>query len=974
MKRQAERRRRTGGVWVVLARGVVTLLASALLIAVGPVRGTRAQEPPTDATCLMCHASASLFQAQPNPNQYVVTQQSVERSVHGRAGMGCTTCHGALAFPHPADRARVECATCHPVQGRQHTESLHGQAAARGDALAPTCEDCHGVHEVRSHTDPLARTAVMNIPFLCGECHQEGTPVSQRRTIPQDSILFNYSQSIHGAGLFQQGLTVTAVCTSCHTSHFILPHTDPRSSIARENIAQTCLQCHGQIEQVHRQVIEGRLWEAEPHKIPACADCHSPHQIRRVIYSAGAANEDCYRCHADPDLRGIANGDSTSLYVDREAYQASMHGETACAQCHTDVDPSSRTRACETSRADAVDCSVCHAQPVEDHQASMHGQLAAEGDSDAPTCLDCHDYHETKGRTDPTSPTFVRNVPVLCAQCHREGETAAVRIARARVSERLRQLAVGGPPAEAFRDIVRSYEESIHGKGLISSGLLVTATCTSCHTTHRVLPPSDSASSVHHDNLAETCGSCHDGIEQTFRQSIHWPEDGADQAVDEEGNPRVYPNCEDCHSAHTISRTDRSDFRLNMMNQCGRCHEEEATTFFDTFHGKVSRLGDAAAAKCSDCHGTHNIHSTDEPASTLSRRNIVETCSQCHAGVNQRFTGYLTHATHHDADKWPFLFWSFWGMTALLVGTLTFAVLHTVAWLWRLWRTPELWRHRPVLKPGEKLHRRFTSTQRTMHLVMLLSFFTLAITGMALKFSYMGWAQFFARSVGGFTTTGWLHRVAAVALIGVFATHLVDAVKRKRRSGLPWLEFIQTETSLIFTPADLKELWQSMKWFFGKGPRPAYGRYTYWEKFDYFAVFWGMFVIGCTGLLLWFPEFFTKLVPGWTVNVATIIHSDEALLAVGFIFTIHFFNTHFRLDKFPMDPVIFTGRVPLEELKKDKPREYERLLASGELDETLVDPYPAGLERAFKIFGFTALAVGLTLIGLIVYSMLFGYR
>ena len=952
-RRGGRARGRTGrpGILPALALAFLGLVTSDL----------RAQD---DATCVMCHGSASLFRTKPNPSRYVVTPQMVERSVHGTAGMGCTTCHGALGFPHAPDRTRVACAGCHAPQADQHAQSLHGQAAARGDPLAPTCEDCHGVHEVRSHRDQLARTAVMNIPFLCGQCHQEGTPVSRRRSIPQDSILENYSESIHGAGLFRQGLTVTAVCTSCHTSHFILPHTDPRSSIARDNIAATCTQCHAQIERVHRQVIEGQLWEKEPHTIPACVDCHSPHQIRRVVYSAGAANQDCFRCHADPGLRGLANGDSTSLYVNREAYEAGRHSQTACAQCHTDVTPSARTRACVTSRADAVDCSVCHAQPGADHEASMHGRLAAEGDPDAPVCIDCHDRHETKGRTDPTSPTFVRNVPVLCAQCHREGETAAVRIARVARSS--------GTAAIHPADIVRSYEESIHGKGLLESGLLVTATCTSCHTTHRVLPPRDTASSVHHDNITGTCGSCHDGVEQEFRTSIHFPR--GDAAVGPDGKPREYPNCEDCHSAHTISRTDRGDFRLNMMNQCGRCHEEEATTFFDTYHGKVSRLGDAGAAKCSDCHGRHNIHAPEHPASTLSRRNIVATCSQCHDGVSERFTGYLTHATHHDADKWPFLFWSFWGMTALLVGTLSFAVLHTMAWLWRLWRTPELWRNRHVPPAGAKRHRRFTTFQRGMHLVMMLGFFTLAITWMALKFSYMGWAQWFAGAVGGFATTGFLHRVAAVTLGGVFVTHLVDGVKRKRRSGLSWLGFLQSETSLIFTPTDLREFWQSMKWFFGKGTRPAYGRYTYWEKFDYFAVFWGMCVIGSTGLLLWFPELFTNLLPGWTVNVATIIHSDEALLAVGFIFTIHFFNTHFRLDKFPMDPVIFTGRVPVEELRTDKPREYERLVASGELEETLVDPYPGQLERAFKIFGFTALAVGLTLIALIVYSMLFGYR
>ncbi len=956
-----------GGRVVVRAAGSIGL--AALLACVLSLPAT-AQD---DATCKMCHASPSLFRTQPNPNRYVVTAETVARSVHGAAGMGCTTCHGALAFPHPADRQKVECRSCHPVQGDQHAASLHGQAAARGDKLAPTCVDCHGLHNVRSHRDPLSRTAVMNIPFLCGQCHREGTAVSQRRDIPEDSILENYSESIHGAGLFQQGLTVTAVCTSCHTSHFILPHTDPRSSINHANIAQTCTQCHGQIERVHRQVIEGQLWEKEPNKIPACVDCHSPHRVRRVTYDVGTANEECFRCHANPDLRGLANGDSVSLYVDREAYAASEHREKGCAQCHTDVTPTRQGRPCATSRANAVDCAVCHAQEVADHRASLHGQLLAEGDPDAPTCLDCHSAHATRPRTDPASPTFVRNIPELCARCHREGEKAAVRIAQDFLAQRLSTDSL--QPVQ-FRDIIRSYDESIHGKGLLESGLLVTATCTSCHTAHRILPPNDSASSVNPANIASTCGNCHDGIEQQFRKSVHWTERMRATTGEATGGhvSTDYPTCEDCHSAHTISRTDRSDFRLSMMNQCGRCHEEEAVTFFDTYHGKVSRLGDAGAAKCSDCHGTHNILPPEDPASTLSRRNILGTCSQCHTGARERFTGYLTHATHHNRAKWPFLFWSFWAMTALLVGTLTFALAHTAAWLWRLWRTPAMWRDREVAQPGEKLHRRFTSFQRGMHLVMLLSFFTLALTGMALKFSYMAWARVFARVIGGFATTGVLHRVAAVTLIGVFVTHVANAIQQKRQSGLGWRAFISSETSLIFTRTDARELWQSIKWFWGKGPRPAYGRYTYWEKFDYFAVFWGMFVIGCTGLLLWFPEFFTHLFPGWTVNVATIIHSDEALLAVGFIFTIHFFNTHFRLDKFPMDPVIFTGRVPLEELKRDKPREYERLAASGELERTIVDPVPLGVERAFRIFGFIALAVGLTLIALIVYSMIFGYR
>ncbi len=908
-----------------------------------------------DDSCLMCHEMAAFFAGKEDPSRYVVTRQQHERSLHGRRGVLCTDCHRGLTIPHPDEPQAATCDACHAAQVRQHQASLHGQAAARGDPLAPSCSDCHGTHEIRTHTDARSPTYVFSIPLLCGRCHQEGTEVSTTRDIPQDQILQNYSMSIHGAGLFRQGLAVTAVCTSCHTSHFILPHTDERSSIHESNVAATCTQCHALIEEVHQQVIEGRLWEEEPHVIPVCVDCHSPHRIRRVFYDAGAANADCMFCHSDPDLTMERDGETISVFVDEGAYDTSMHGGTGCAQCHADVTPSRTERACATSVASNVDCGVCHAPPVEQYSLGVHGTLAAQGVAEAPTCLDCHDYHATEDNAWPTSPTFPSNVPELCARCHREGEPAA---------RRIEEHGYEGP------DIVRSYVMSIHGKGLLESGLVVTATCPSCHTAHNELPPTDPNSSVHRDNIADTCGTCHHGIEEEYRTSIHWI------ARADAPDDRELPNCEDCHTSHEISRTGLGDFRLTMMNQCGRCHGDESETFFDTFHGKVSRLGDAGVAKCYDCHGTHNIHPINDARSTLSRRNIVDTCGRCHPGANRRFTGYLTHATHHDPAKYPYLFWAFWGMTALLVGTLTFATGHTLSWLWRLWRSPEEWRfareHRAPA-PGERLYRRFTTFERTLHLVMLLSFFVLAITGMILKFSFMGWAQTLADVLGGFSTTGVLHRLAAIALITVFVIHLVDAYNRKRGSGRSWKEFIFSDTSLIFNKTDAREFIQSVKWFLGRGERPSYGRFTYWEKFDYFAVFWGVAIIGSTGLCLWFPEFFTLILPGWTVNVATIVHSDEALLAVAFIFTIHFFNTHFRPDKFPMDPVIFTGRVTVEELKHDKPREYEQLLQEGNLQGQLVHQYPLKLQRLFRIFGFAALAVGLTLIVVILYSMIVTY-
>ena len=166
----------------------------------------------------------------------------------------------------------------------------------------------------------------------------------------------------------------------------------------------------------------------------------------------------------------------------------------------------------------------------------------------------------------------------------------------------------------------------------------------------------------------------------------------------------------------------------------------------------------------------------------------------------------------------------------------------------------------------------------------------------------------------------------------------------------------------------------TLKWFVGRGERPAYGRWTYWEKFDYFAVFWGIAVIGSTGLTLWFPVFFTRFIPGSFLNVATIIHSDEALLATGFIFTVHFFNTHLRPEKFPMDITVFTGRMPLEELKRDKPREYEALVASGKLEEKMEEAYPPIVTRTIRAFAWVALAVGFSIVLWIIYAVLFAYR
>ena len=260
---------------------------------------------------------------------------------------------------------------------------------------------------------------------------------------------------------------------------------------------------------------------------------------------------------------------------------------------------------------------------------------------------------------------------------------------------------------------------------------------------------------------------------------------------------------------------------------------------------------------------------------------------------------------------------------------------------------------------------RFGRVDRVLHGFLMLSFLGLAGTGMPVLFSDAGWALRLAGLFGGLAGAHLLHRVFASIMIVVFATHvgrlLLRVVVRKDYS-IFW-----GPGSMVPQPSDLRDMYQQFRWFFGQGPRPVFDRFTYWEKFDYWAVFWGMGIIGGSGLLLWFPVFFSHLVPGWVYNIALLVHGEEALLAVGFIFTIHFFNSHLRPEKFPMDMVIFTGRVAEHDLAEERPAEYARHAAAGSV------PYAtAPSPRSWlvgRVVGTAAVVIGLSLVALILYAV-----
>lgn len=257
---------------------------------------------------------------------------------------------------------------------------------------------------------------------------------------------------------------------------------------------------------------------------------------------------------------------------------------------------------------------------------------------------------------------------------------------------------------------------------------------------------------------------------------------------------------------------------------------------------------------------------------------------------------------------------------------------------------------------------RFSLAQRYLHGVFIVTFLGLAFTGMQLRFSTAPWMQALARVTGGFGAVLFFHKFCAVVMSAAFVLHVANIAYRavgKREWSLLW-----GPDSMVPRWKDLQDFFGNMKWFLHLGPKPKFDRYAYWDKVDYWAVFWGMAIIGFSGYAMWFAPFFARFIPGSWLNIALLIHGEEAILAVGFIFTIHFFNTHLRPESFPMDLTIFSGRQSEEELKRKHPEEYERLVASGGLSAIAAEAPPRWLNNFSRLAGGVAILAGVIMLAL----------
>ncbi|MGD2076202.1 MAG: cytochrome c3 family protein [Gammaproteobacteria bacterium] len=587
-------------------------------------------------------------------------------------------------------------------------------------------------------------------------------------------------------------------------------------------------------------------------------------------------------------------------------------------------------------------------------ERSVHGDMA---------CVDCHTEITDIGVPHVIDSTREPD----CATCHEKlWETAEEQ----GFGEENPRLGV------VVRNI-ESYRDSFHARP--KSRTEPKASCDDCHDSHYFdIPPqgSEERTAWHLRVPEEVCGQCHEDVLQTYEGSVHGVEVMAMK------NPFAAV-CTDCHTAHAITRTRRDPFQLLVTRQCGSCHQDNFETYRDTYHGQINTLGYAYTAKCFDCHGSHDILSVSNPQSKVHPNNRLETCRECHDGdeVPYATKGFLTfgpHANTHDFDRYPQLYVAAKFMHGLLLFVFTYFWAHSLLWWYREYRDRKAGKGHPHIRTDDALQgevrqiRRFGPIWRLGHLLFAISVMVLILTGMTVFYSYTAWAPVVVDAFGGPQATGLIHRISAAIMLGIFFLHLIGVGANIARQGKRFRWF--GPDSLVPNWKDFKDAWGMFKWFVNKGPKPVFDRWTYWEKFDYWAVFWGMAVIGSSGLMLAFPDVTASIFPGWVFNVVMLVHGDEAFLAAVFLFTVHFFNNHFRPDKLPPpDIVMFTGVQSLEEFKRDHWLQYQRLVERGQLEKYLVHPPSKPMTLGSKLLGLVLITCGLGLLIIVAIGFFGGY-
>ncbi|OGR81462.1 MAG: hypothetical protein A3I11_07180 [Elusimicrobia bacterium RIFCSPLOWO2_02_FULL_39_32] len=439
---------------------------------------------------------------------------------------------------------------------------------------------------------------------------------------------------------------------------------------------------------------------------------------------------------------------------------------------------------------------------------------------------------------------------------------------------------------------LKQFEGSIHGKN----------PCISCHVDAEVIPHPSKPQ-------ASSCASCHEDVLKVYENSVH----GKARAR----GIKEAPFCNDCHGEHTIlSVNDPAStvWKGRITKTCASCHDSEKIvtkfglpkdrleTFQNSYHGLASRGGDFKVANCASCHGWHGILPSSDPLSSVHPKNLYQTCGKCHPGAPSKlFTGKV-----HGKKKTEVFFLVRWVKVFYLVlipFVVGFMFVHNFSdYLRKTLSYISSSGVKHEVNQGTNLAERLNLNERFQHGFLLFVFILLAYSGFALKFPEMWWAYPF-QWIGGEVLRKAIHRWAALLFCFVSAYHLIYMVFTRRGRFL-------LKISLIPKIKDLKDLSELMLYNFGVRKQIKHLAYpSYIEKVEYWSLIWGSLIMILTGALLVFNDFTLRYLPLWIIELATLIHFYEAVLACLSILIWHFYWTIFDPDIYPMNLSWLIGRV-----------------------------------------------------------------
>ena len=675
-----------------------------------------------------------------------------------------------------------------------------------------------------------------------------------------------------------------------------------------------CLACHGEktltMERKGKSVplyADKSLLAASPHVDLSCTDCHEGFDAGNMPHAKKIQPVDCTTCHADAGERHPFHSMTAPASVSGKPGVAG-----SCKTCHGEHDILALKVADPLQRAKRLEdtCGKCHDDVVKKFAQSEHGRAMAEGVKGAPNCVSCHSrpIAPAAGGADLAKRKLAQEQ--LCLSCHRDDPEV-----RARMGPR------GG--------FIAAYEGSVHGKAL-AGGKGEAANCVDCHGSHEMAKGMNPASRASKAHIPETCAQCHLKIAKEYEASVHGVAAGRGTAE--------APVCTDCHGEHNILKTTDPNSPVAPANVsaqvCSPCHSSvklsqkyglapnRAASFADSYHGLAVRSGSVEAANCASCHSAHNIRPSSDPLSTVNKANLTKTCGQCHPGASNRFAMGSVHVTLAEKES-PLLYWIASMYTGMILVTIGGMFAHNALdWLWKtLGRIRgETGHHDWAAEPGsEGMYLRMTAPERLQHATLALSFILLTLTGFMLHYPDSWWVHLIRRlSDHVFAMRGLLHRIAGVAMILASFYHIgyVAFTVRGRR-------FIR---DIFPQRQDMFDVIGQVGWMVGLTKRkPRFGRFSYIEKSEYWALVWGTVVMGGTGAILWFENtsmgLLTKL--GW--DIARTVHFYEAVLAVLAIVVWHLYFVIFNPDVYPMSAAWATGYLTEEQMVEEHPLEMEEI-------------------------------------------------